>query len=102
MPIVQNDERTCTAVRFGDGDVALCPASETAGEREYVLLQATEPGEVGLADDVGREFPIREGFVPGEAGTCVILEFASVEALDMLIHTLQAHRRQRFEGAANG
>lgn len=94
MPI-EITENVAWAV-FGTGDIAFSGMHEETGDRQYLAFQLCEPGKIGHEDDVGREFPIQDGWVPGSGGPCIALEFANIESIDQVIAALQEHRTKKF------
>ncbi len=98
MPIKYH--RKLTWALFGKGDIAFAGCKEKFGEkRHYLSFQQCAPGEIGHEDTVGREFPMKDGWVPGTGGACVVLEFEKVESLDVVIEALVEHRAERFPDA---
>lgn len=90
-------DNSLTHVLMDSGDIAMCPATDTIG-RKYVLLTQCDEGERGTAKDTGREFPVKDGHIPGENEPTVMLEFGEYGALQQLIETLWGHGREKFPG----
>jgi hypothetical protein len=86
---------------FGTGDIAFCGCDEQDGSgRNYLAFQSHAPGAIGHEGDVDREFPIKDGWVPGSQAPCMVFEFQNVESIDSVIDGLIAHRATRFPTAA--
>lgn len=84
---------------FGTGDIAFCGCQEKPNGRHYLAFQSHIPGEIGHEDVVDRELPIKDGWIPGSGGPCIVLEFQKVASLDMVIDALVEHRILRFPDA---
>ena len=82
--------------QFGTGDIAFAGMAEENGDRHYLAFQQYTPGAIGFEEDVDRELPIKDGWVPGSGGPCLAVEFANVKSLDLVIVALQDHRVARF------
>lgn len=94
MPIEVRENIAWAA--FGTGDIAFCGCVEKTGDRHYLAFQSCDPGKIGYGDEVDRETPMKDGWVPGSGGTCMVFEFANIESIDQVIAALQEHRTEKF------
>ncbi len=85
-------------VVFGTGDIAFA-SCEPKDDTHYFAFCQQAPGAIGDNTELGRESPIKVGWLPGENEPAIVFHFGRVEALDEVLMVLQRHRAERFPDA---